>query len=262
MRRDRRASSSTPPSGLRSSRRPPRGAHRAPVQPPRASDRYSTGYTGWLEADRRAGSSMPRTRGVVPVPGLAIRFNLAAGFGTRRGVRQARRAGDPGSNPLMATGRIVLFGATGIHRPPHRRSDGRPRRPAGARRPQPGERSPSLRASSVGSTPRPPTCDRPKAVARAGRGRATCSSRPWAVHAMGRCRRRCRDRCRAPATWTPPASRLSCGASSSTTAPRARGRPPPADRLRMGVGPRQPRRRARAARGGSTRDARRRRLRS
>jgi hypothetical protein len=52
-------------------------------------------YTGWLESDGDRMIYAPHTKAGYRIPRSRFAFNLAAGFGTRRGLRQAQRAGVP-----------------------------------------------------------------------------------------------------------------------------------------------------------------------
>ena len=50
-------------------------------------------YTGWLEATGDHVIYAPHTEAWYRIPRSRFAFNFAAGYGTRRGLRQARRAG-------------------------------------------------------------------------------------------------------------------------------------------------------------------------
>ena len=70
-------------------------------------------FTGWLESTGGHVIYAPHTKAWYRFPRSRFAFNLAAGYGTRRGLSTGTARRHPDRCSLMAAGRIVLFGATG-----------------------------------------------------------------------------------------------------------------------------------------------------
>ena len=148
------------------------------------------------------------------------------------------------------SGRIVLFGATGLHGRSDRPGARRPRRPPGARRPQPPLASTRSPPSSAGSRRGSPTSPAPRRLrGLVERGDVLVSTvGPFAR--WGEPAGRGRDRRRRALPRLDRRAAVHPRGLRALRAGRRGGRLRAADRVRLRLGPRQPRGRARPARGG------------